>query len=88
MRLQGYACEHPTIAGRPCAICATHGAKTMENYERDELTKLRMLVKAAQLNNTVSGGGRITMTISGTNPSMSITMEAYVLEKFIKEEVR
>lgn len=24
MKLAGYACEHPTIAGKPCAICATH----------------------------------------------------------------
>lgn len=24
MKLNGYSCEHPTIAGKPCAICATH----------------------------------------------------------------
>jgi hypothetical protein len=24
MKIEGYSCEHPTIAGKPCAICATH----------------------------------------------------------------
>lgn len=40
------------------------------------------------INSTVSGGGKIIMTISGTGQSMSITVEAYVLEKFIKEDLR
>lgn len=58
----------------------------MDNYERKELRKLKLLIEAALVNSTVSGGGRVQMTISGTNPSMSITVEAYVLAKFIKEE--
>lgn len=24
MHIEGFDCEHPTIAGRSCAICATH----------------------------------------------------------------
>jgi hypothetical protein len=26
MQLEEYTCQHPTIAGKPCAICATHFA--------------------------------------------------------------
>lgn len=24
MKIEGYDCDHPTVAGKPCAICATH----------------------------------------------------------------
>lgn len=30
MELREYTCEHPTVAGKPCTICAEHFGKAAE----------------------------------------------------------
>ena len=55
---------------------------TYDRYEKEELEKVRTMIKMAK-----GQSASISMNISGVNPSMSFRIEAYVLEKFLKEEL-
>ena len=57
------------------------------SYEQEEFEKVKLVVKAALKNKTVSGGSKITITSDGHNPKASVTVEAYVLEKMLKESL-
>lgn len=52
-----------------------------DQYEREEYRKFKLFLEAAQLK-----GCRVSMNLMSTDPSMSITVEAYVLAKLIKEK--
>ena len=41
MKIRGHDCEHPTIEGRPCAICAMHYARRGQAIASSEIACLR-----------------------------------------------
>lgn len=56
----------------------------MDQYEREEYEKFMMVIKAALKNKAVTGGNKIRVATAGSSPSVSFTIEAYVLIKFMK----
>jgi len=52
----------------------------MSNYEAEEYQKLKTVVDAALQNR---GRGGVQITTQGHDPSASVIIEGYVLEKFL-----
>lgn len=45
MKLEGYACEHPTVAGKPCLICQVHyspavRARDIGEWDADRIPRI------------------------------------------------
>lgn len=53
------------------------------DYEKREFVKLKTVIAAARGN--FPGDGRVRICTVGNDPICSLTVEAYVLEKFLKE---
>ena len=51
----------------------------MSNYEKEQIDKIKAVVRAALMN--PSYGNEVNISTQGSNPSMSVYVQAYILAK-------